>query len=169
MMNPPRAVCRTSRPVVAPRHAEAAAAKRAAGAAKQAAGAARQAAGKIPVEPKVPRSVCRTSRVGAVNILLVEGDITFAPVDALVNAANMVSFMQMDSDGGVSGAIRNACRPAVVTEKPKTWWDDKGVEHSDIKLAVTQAGVQMAAGVLGAREMGHPCSGTQLVGLSRRQ
>ena len=149
MMNPPRAGCRTSRPMVAPRHADAAAAKRAAGAARQAAGAARQAAGKIPVEPKVPRSVCRTSRVGAINILLVEGDITFAPVDALVNAANMLSFMQMD--GGVSGAIRNACRPAVVTEKPKTWWDDKGVEHSDIKLAVTQAGVQMAAGALGAR------------------
>ena len=52
--------------------------------------------------------VHRTARVGDVTISVIEADISSATTEAVVNAANSLSFMPMD--GGVSGALRNACR-----------------------------------------------------------
>ena len=65
--------------------------------------------------------------------LLSQADISFVGTDAIVNAAHASSFKPMDN--GVSGALRRACAPAKVTDLPKRWWDDQGVEHNDKKLA----------------------------------
>ena len=46
-------------------------------------------------------------------IRVVEADITLSRVDAVINAANSGSFKPMD--GGLSGALRNACLPDDVT------------------------------------------------------
>mmetsp|Transcript_44271 Transcript_44271/g.89411 ORF Transcript_44271/g.89411 Transcript_44271/m.89411 type:complete len:93 (-) Transcript_44271:51-329(-) len=75
--------------------------------------------------------VHRTVQVGSVTISVVEVDICLAEVDAIVNAANSLSFMPMD--GGVSGALRNACKPDVVVGAEKLWWDDNGDEHRGAK------------------------------------
>lgn len=93
--------------------------------------------------------VRRTTNVGPLSISIVESDITLMRVDAVVNAANSLSFTPMD--GGVSGALRNACRPDTVTGAQKAWWDANGTEHSDVKLPSTQAGVQRSAGMLASR------------------
>jgi len=90
---------------------------------------------------------------GGIVVSLVEHDLTLLRVDALVNAANALSFTAMDN--GVSGALRRACAPADVVRKAKRWWDDEGVEHCDKKLPTTQAGVQPAAGALLARGVQH--------------
>lgn len=93
--------------------------------------------------------VRRTVDLGSVIVSVVETDIVQCKVDTIVNAANMLSFMPMD--GGVSGALRNACKPEKVTGALKKWWDEEGREHNDKKLATTQAGVQPAAGALRER------------------
>eukprot|EP00164_Ancoracysta_twista_P003206 GFYU01004279.1.p1 GENE.GFYU01004279.1~~GFYU01004279.1.p1 ORF type:complete len:266 (+),score=63.66 GFYU01004279.1:131-928(+) len=82
-------------------------------------------------------------------VRVVEVDIVSCRVDAIVNAANSLSFMPMD--GGVSGALRNACKPASVTGLVKRWWDQKGVMQETKKVPTTQAGVQEAAGGLKER------------------
>lgn len=97
--------------------------------------------------------VRRAMELGAVTVRIVETDITLCQVDAVVNAANTLSFMPMD--GGVSGALRNACKPAKVTGALKKWWDNEGGEHYDKKLATTQAGVQPAMGGLQDRGVQH--------------
>jgi O-acetyl-ADP-ribose deacetylase (regulator of RNase III) len=70
-------------------------------------------------------------------------------VECMVNAANTLSFTPMD--GGISGALRRACQPADVTGKEKIYWTAEGKEESAVKLPVTQAGVQPAAGGLAER------------------
>eukprot|EP00667_Euglena_gracilis_P022252 EG_transcript_24695 len=95
-------------------------------------------------------SVLREVRIGTVTVDIIQADITSMHMDVVVNAANPESFMPMD--GGVSGALRNMCRPVDVTRQPKVWWDDAGVEHRDVRLPCTQAGVQAAAG--GLRDRG---------------
>ncbi len=37
----------------------------------------------------------------------------------------------------------------------KKWWDDGGVEHMDVKLPTTQAGVQVSSGALMERGVTH--------------
>lgn len=37
----------------------------------------------------------------------------------------------------------------------KKWWDDNGVEHMDVKLPTTQAGVQVSSGALLERGVTH--------------
>ena len=58
-------------------------------------------------------------------------------------------------DNGVSGALRNACRPDVVIEMEKTWWDDTGQAQRSLVIPSTQAGVQAAGGGLRARGVNH--------------
>jgi len=53
--------------------------------------------------------VLRSVGIGHVSVRVVAGNIADVRVDAVVNAANSLSFMTMD--GGVSGALRNAMRP----------------------------------------------------------
>jgi len=96
-----------------------------------------------------PLKVLRTGTVGCVTIRVVAGDIAECATAAVVNAANALSFMPMDA--GVSGALRNRCRPVDVTQRPKRWWDDEGNEHYTDRLPETQAGVQAAAGALAAQ------------------
>jgi len=96
-----------------------------------------------------PLKVLRTGTVGCVTIRVVAGDIADCATAAVVNAANALSFMPMDA--GVSGALRNRCRPVDVTQRPKRWWDDEGNEHYTDRLPETQAGVQAAAGALAAQ------------------
>ena len=61
--------------------------------------------------------VHRKAQVGSVSISVVEADITLMRVDAIINAANSLSFKPMD--GGVSGALRNACKPDNVNDAVK--------------------------------------------------
>jgi O-acetyl-ADP-ribose deacetylase (regulator of RNase III) len=82
----------------------------------------------------------RTLRVGRIAVHVVEADIATLQVDVLINAANISSFTPMDC--GVSGALRNACRPADVVGVEKIWWDEEENRHEDKTLPVTQAGVQ---------------------------
>jgi O-acetyl-ADP-ribose deacetylase (regulator of RNase III) len=58
-------------------------------------------------------------------------------------------------DNGVSGALRNACRPDVVTKMEKTWWDDAGQAQHGLVIPSTQAGVQAAGGGLRTRGVHH--------------
>ncbi len=100
----------------------------------------------------------RETRIGSVTIRIVEGNIVEARTDAIVNAANSLSFKPMD--GGVSGALRRACakgaaKDAVVVDAIKRWWDSKGIEHKGKKIPVTQAGVQPAAGALLEQGVAH--------------
>ena len=104
----------------------------------------------------VVRKVHRSFTVGSVTIRIVEGDITSATTEVIVNAANMLSFTPMDC--GVSGALRNACKPDNVTGKEKRWWNDEGTEHNTKKVPTTYVGLQEAAGGLkenGVKFIGH--------------
>lgn len=100
--------------------------------------------GSLPAQSSL--IIRRSLAVGRITVNVVEGDITAMQVDVIVNAANSLSFTPMD--GGVSGALRNACGPAIVTKQEKVWWTEEGVEMKSVKLPTTQAGVQPTAGGL---------------------
>jgi O-acetyl-ADP-ribose deacetylase (regulator of RNase III) len=108
--------------------------------------------GQLP-NRSAPCLVLRSCSIADVTIQIVQSDIVDANVDSIVNAANSLSFTPMD--GGVSGALRRACKPDEVTGKKKRWWDENGAEHADVKLPTTQAGVQPAAGSLRERGVKH--------------
>ena len=97
------------------------------------------------VDDVVVGFVARSIHLNNTTLTLMGGNIAEQTTDAIVNAAHTSSFRSMDS--GVSGALRNACAPADVTEIPKTWWDSKG-EHSSLAVPTGQAGVQEAQGGL---------------------
>ena len=85
--------------------------------------------------------VLRSVQVGSVIVRLVEMDITQTRCTAVVNAANQLSFKPMD--GGVSGALRRACKGmSRIVDQPKRWWKSDGTARETVKLPVTQAGVQ---------------------------
>eukprot|EP01059_Diplonema_ambulator_P002565 TRINITY_DN12184_c0_g1_i1.p1 TRINITY_DN12184_c0_g1~~TRINITY_DN12184_c0_g1_i1.p1 ORF type:complete len:230 (+),score=44.48 TRINITY_DN12184_c0_g1_i1:36-725(+) len=97
--------------------------------------------------------VHRSVEVCGVTVRMVEGDISKVGSDVVVNAANTLSFMPMDS--GVSGALRNASKPEVVVRQDKVWWSDDGTEHRGKRMPVLQAGVQVAQGGLAAQGVKH--------------
>ena len=85
-------------------------------------------------------------RLDATTINVSEGDIAKASTAAVVNAANESSFTHMD--GGVSGALRNACGMAVVGLE-KNMWDDVGNQLPPaLRVPRHHAGAHAAAGRL---------------------
>lgn len=62
--------------------------------------------------------------IGRTVVTICEGDISKSRTEAVINAANESSFTPMD--GGVSGALRNACGGSVAIGLEKNMWDDEG-------------------------------------------
>ena len=84
--------------------------------------------------------------IGDISVRILQTDIAMVDTEAVVNAANTLSFTPMD--GGVSGALRNSCSPEKVTGMRKRWWDQKDKEHFDVQLPSLQVGVQDSSGGL---------------------
>jgi O-acetyl-ADP-ribose deacetylase (regulator of RNase III) len=91
-----------------------------------------------------------TYRAGGARLLVVEGDISLSTTAAVVNAANPASFTPMD--GGVSGALRNACLPDNVIGKDKMCWpEDEGEPTTSPRVEPHHAGAHRAAGRLASQ------------------
>ena len=94
--------------------------------------------------------------IGNTRVAVVEGDIGEASTDVVVNAANQSSFTL--TDGGISGALRNACSPdcQVVIGAEKQMWDDDGLpEALSRTIPVGRAGAHAAAGGLAMQGVKH--------------
>ena len=92
-----------------------------------------------------------TVRGAEVTVCIVEGDISRSKTDGVVNAANESSFTPMD--GGISGALRDACSPDVVVgQEKKLFPDDDDAEPTmGQRVPSLHAGAQPAAGRLAAQ------------------
>ena len=87
---------------------------------------------------------------GTTTVHVAAGDIGASSTAAVINAANPASFTPMDS--GVSGALRNACSPDVVTGKDKMMWPDEGDDaYTSRRVEPHHAGAQASGGRLAAQ------------------
>jgi hypothetical protein len=88
---------------------------------------------------------------GGLQLRVCEQSIETTTCHAVVNAANPQSFTQWDQ--GVSGALRDACRPEAVAvcQQPKRYQDEHGHELTSTTVPKTFAGLQPTAGWLRSR------------------
>ena len=88
-------------------------------------------------------------RIAQTDVSIVEGDVARSTTEAVVNAANSHSFTW--TDGGVSGALRNANAPDDVVGKEKQLWDSDGEPLAPSTFVPPHcAGAQPAGGRMAA-------------------